>query len=60
MPQGKAPIYPQILAARELIRSRYLPDSGHAIGDSLPFELYPHGLSVRPGSFVDFYYPIRA
>lgn len=60
LPHGKAPVYPQLIAARELIRARYLPDCGHELGDSLPFELYPHGLSVRPGSFVDFYYPIRA
>lgn len=60
LPHAKAPIYPQVLAARELIRSRYLPNCGHALGDSLPFALFPHGLNVRPGSFVDFYHPIRA
>jgi AraC family transcriptional regulator len=58
VPHGKSPIYPQIIAARELIRSRYLP--GHALGSALPFEVYPHGLNVHPGSFVDFYFPIRA
>jgi AraC family transcriptional regulator len=60
LPHGKAHIYPQIIAARELIRSRYLPECGHALAESLPFELYPHGLGVRAGSFVDHYYPIRA
>jgi AraC family transcriptional regulator len=60
LPHAKAPVYPQVLAARELIRSRYLPNCGHALGDSLPFALFPHGLNVRPGSFVDFYHPIRA
>jgi AraC family transcriptional regulator len=60
LPHSKAPIYPQIMAARELIRSRYLPACGHTLGDSLPFEFYPNGLNVRPGGFVDFYFPIRA
>ena len=60
LPNGKAPIYPQIIAARERIRSRCLPESGHTLVDALPFELYPNGLDVRSGHFVDFYYPIRA
>ena len=59
LPHAKTPVYPQVLAARELIRSRYLPNCAHALADSLPFALFPHGLSVRPGSFIDFYYPIR-
>lgn len=60
LPQAKAPVYPQLMTARDLIRSRYLPNSSHTRGDSRGFELYPNGLAVRPGSFVDFYYPIRA
>jgi AraC family transcriptional regulator len=60
LPHRKAPVYPQIMAARELIRSRYLPGCGHELGDSLPFEVFPYGLNVRSGGFVDFYYPIRA
>jgi AraC family transcriptional regulator len=56
---GKAHIYPQVLAARELILSRYLPASGHTLGPSLPFSIYPRGLSVRPGSFIDHYFPLR-
>ena len=60
VPHGKAHIYPQVLAARDLIVSRYLPASGHALGSSLPFGVYPRGLSVRPGSFIDHYFPIRA
>lgn len=59
LPHGKAPVYPQIIAARDLIRSRYLPECGHTLAGALPFEVYPHGLNVRSGSFVDFYYPIR-
>jgi AraC-like DNA-binding protein/predicted transcriptional regulator YdeE len=59
LPRGTVPIYPQVIAARELIRSRYLPNCGHELSDSLPFEVYPHGLNVRSGSFVDFYHPIR-
>ena len=60
LPHGKAHIYPQVLGAQELIVSRYLPASGHAIASSLPFGVYPRGLSVRPGSFIDHYFPIRA
>jgi AraC family transcriptional regulator len=60
LPHGKARIYPQVLAARELILSRYLPACGHALASSLPFGVYPRGLSVRPGSFIDHYFPVRA
>jgi AraC family transcriptional regulator len=60
LPHGKAHIYPQVLAARELIVSRYLPASGHTLGGSLPFAIYPRGLKVRPGSFIDHYFPLRA
>jgi len=60
LPHGKAHIYPQVLAARELILSQRLPASGHALGGSLPFGVYPRGLSVRPGSFIDHYFPLRA
>jgi AraC family transcriptional regulator len=60
LPHAKAPIYPQVIVARDLIRSRYLPNCGHTLGDSLPFAVFPDGLNVRTGSFVDFYYPIRA
>lgn len=60
LPHGRAHIYPQVMGARELILSRYLPASGHPLGTSLPFGLYPRGLSVRPGSFVDHYFPVRA
>ncbi len=60
LPHGKAHIYPQVQTARELIFSRYLPASGHTLGESLPFAIYPRGLSVRPGSFIDHYFPVRA
>lgn len=52
-------MYPQISAARESIRARHLPQSGHALGDSLPFERFPQGLRVTAGSFVDHYFPVR-
>jgi predicted transcriptional regulator YdeE len=60
LPHGKAHIYPQVLAARELILSRHLPASGHTLSGSLPFAIYPRGLKVRPGSFIDHYFPLRA
>jgi len=53
-------IYPQINTARELIRTRYLPHSGHALADSLPFDRFPQGIRVTAGSFIDHYFPLRA
>ena len=55
----KGDMYPQIGAARGAIRARYLPASGHAIAESLPFERFPDGLRVTAGSFIDHYFPIR-
>jgi AraC family transcriptional regulator len=54
----KGDVFPQIQAAREAIFERYLPRV--AAASPFPtFEVYPRGLSVSAGSWVDHYFPMR-
>jgi AraC family transcriptional regulator len=51
--------YPQIIAGREAILSDYLPRRREA-SHRLPYlEVYPRGLSVTTGSWIDRYFPIE-
>jgi predicted transcriptional regulator YdeE len=53
-------VYPQIIAGREVTFANYLPRVPQA-SVRYPFlEVYPHGLSVTPGSWVDRYFPVSA
>ncbi len=55
----KADAYPQLIAGREAIFAHYLPRRPQA-SVRYPFlEVYPRGLSVTPGSWVDRYFPIE-
>ncbi len=54
----KGDVYPQIQAARAAIFKRYLS----RLPQALPFpalEVYPLGLAVRAGSWVDHYFPAK-
>jgi AraC family transcriptional regulator len=54
----KGDVYPQILAAREATFAHYLPRLPRA-SVRFPFlEVFPHGLAVTPGSWIDRYFPI--
>jgi AraC family transcriptional regulator len=55
----KGDVYPQINAAREAIFAHYLPRRPQA-RKRFPFlEVYPQGLSVTAGSWVDHYFPVE-
>jgi AraC family transcriptional regulator len=55
----KGDVYPQINAAREAIFAHYLPRRPQA-RIRFPFlEVYPQGLSVTAGSWVDHYFPVE-
>ncbi len=55
----KGDVYPQIHAAREAIFAHYLPRRPQA-RVRFPFlEVYPQGLSVTPGSWIDHYFPVE-
>jgi AraC family transcriptional regulator len=55
----KGDVYPQINAAREAIFAHYLPRRPLA-RVRFPFlEVYPQGLSVTVGSWVDHYFPVE-
>jgi AraC family transcriptional regulator len=56
---GKGDVYPQLIAARDAIVARYLPRRPQ-LRPRFPYlEVYPQGLSVTPGSWVDHYFPIE-
>lgn len=55
--QGDA--YPQLIAGRDAVFAHYLPRRPQA-SQRLPYlEVYPNGLSVTPGSWVDRYFPVE-
>jgi len=52
-------VYPQIMAAREVIFAQYLSRRPQA-SVKFPFlEVFPRGLSVTPGSWIDKYFPVE-
>jgi len=53
----KGDVFPQVNAARERIYKHYVPrlaSRAHAPA----FEVFPQGLNVTPGSWVDHYFPL--
>jgi AraC-like DNA-binding protein/predicted transcriptional regulator YdeE len=55
----KGDIYPQIQAAREAIFKSYQARPAHTRSPLPAFEVYPQGLDVTAGSWVDHYFPMR-
>ncbi len=52
-------VYPQVMAAREAIFAHYLPSRPQA-RVRLPYlEVYPKGLAVTPGSWIDHYFSVE-
>ena len=55
----KGDVYPQIHAARDAIFTHYLPHRP-AVDRRFPaLEVYPQGLSIKAGSWVDHYFPVE-
>ena len=54
----KGDVYPQLIAAREAIFAHYLPRRPQARPRFPYLEVYPQGLSVTAGSWVDHYFPL--
>jgi AraC family transcriptional regulator len=55
----KGDVYPQIMAARERTIAHYLARGSQA-NVRLPFlEVFPRGISVTPGTWIDRYFPIE-
>jgi AraC-like DNA-binding protein/predicted transcriptional regulator YdeE len=51
-------VFPQVGAARERIYSHHVPRlTSH--GKSPAFEVFPQGINVTPGSWVDHYFPLQ-
>jgi AraC family transcriptional regulator len=55
----KGDVFPQISAAREAIFAQYLPRQPQARRRFPVLEVYPNGLSVTPGSWVDHYFAMQ-
>ena len=55
----KGDVYPQLIAAREAIFAHYLPRRPQARMQFPFLEVYPQGLSVTVGSWVDHYFPVE-
>jgi AraC family transcriptional regulator len=55
----KGDVYPQIIVAREATFSHYLPRLPQASIRFPYLEVYPQGISVTPGSWVDRYFPLE-
>jgi AraC family transcriptional regulator len=55
----KGDVFPQISAARELIHSRLLSRSSLSHQDFSAFEVFPRGLHVVAGSWIDYYFPLK-
>jgi AraC family transcriptional regulator len=51
-------VFPQISAARERIYSRHVPRLA-SLGRFRAFEVFPQGIEVTPGSWVDHYFPLE-
>jgi AraC family transcriptional regulator len=51
-------VFPQISAARERIYSQFVPRHAWR-GKSPAFEVFPQGLNVKAGSWVDHYFPLE-
>jgi AraC family transcriptional regulator len=51
-------VFPQVGAAREWIYSHHVPRLAWR-RKSPPFEVFPRGLQVSPGSWVDHYFPLE-
>jgi AraC family transcriptional regulator len=51
-------VFPQVAAARERIYSHYVPHLASRV-KSPPFEVFPQGINVTPGSWVDHYFPLQ-
>jgi predicted transcriptional regulator YdeE len=56
---GKGDVFPQLKIADDAILASHLPASGHRLSDAPPFDVFPQGLAVTPGSWIDHYFPIR-
>lgn len=52
-------VYPQIIAGREATFAHHLPRVPQASARYPLLEVYPRGLSVTPGSWVDRYFPVE-
>jgi AraC family transcriptional regulator len=55
----KGDVYPQIMAAREAIFARHLPRRPQARPRFPYLEVFPQGLSVTAGNWVDHYFPLE-
>lgn len=55
----KGDVYPQVAAAREAVISQYVPRLAQANVRFPYLEVYPQGISVTPGSWVDRYFPLE-
>jgi AraC family transcriptional regulator len=53
----KGDVFPQVLAAREHIYSHYVPRLASR-AQSPAFEVFPQGINVTAGSWVDHYFPL--
>jgi hypothetical protein len=53
----KGDIYPQIQTAREAIFKRYLSRFSQPRSPLPALEVYPQGLDITAGSWVDHYFP---
>jgi hypothetical protein len=52
-------VYPQVSAAREAIFAQYLPRQPQARMRLPHLEVYPQGLAITPGSWIDHYFPVE-
>lgn len=52
----KGDVFPQVFAARERIYTHYVPRLTRA--QSPAFEVFPRGLTVTAGSWIDHYFPL--
>ena len=51
-------VFPQVSAARERIYSHHVPRLA-SLGKSQAFEVFPQGIDVTAGSWVDHYFPLE-
>ena len=52
-------VFPQISAARQWIYSHYVPRLPLSRVQFPAFEVFPQGLNVTAGSWVDYYFPLK-
>ncbi|MEJ0100386.1 MAG: AraC family transcriptional regulator [Pseudomonadota bacterium] len=55
----KGDVFPQVNAGRDRIYTHHFPRLASSLAQSPPFAVFPQGLNVTAGSWIDHYFPLK-